>query len=1577
VFAQTPDIKWYTKDPKAKKYQLSTADELAGLAALVNNTAGLKETIDFKDKTITLAKDIDLSKYCHGSKFNNGKGWIPVGNCVDEYGECYGGVEFGGTFDGNGKTISGLASINKVGGDPEGRRTYNPGGLFGIVSGSLKNLGVVGANITGGGGIVGTLVDGSVSNCYFSGAITGDTTNGPAFVGGIVGWMRGGKVTNSHFTGTASGNDVAGGIVGDVGMFGKGGVVLNCYSIGTVRGGSGVGGIVGSLRGSSGNSRVTNCYSTAAISGVSSVGGIVGYVSNLAGTKEYFNLREEIIRMGFGSTGQRVNEKDLAKNFNRKLQTIKIFDTLNTGVSNNVALNASVKATGSRVRIPLIDMPNWEVDGLGFEPNRAPDASFNGGGRVVGGNDAGRLSGNAAFSGILNTVGNTMWDERNGSGINGEDISIDVIKADGTLGGRFTRKNGWVVQNGRLPGLLVEVVDMPTHLSVNRSHTPTPQPVLAPQPQEIEALPVFAQKKTSKEEVETQIRALEQKKQQEQANRMKAADANRPQRADLETIITKYEKLLDDCAAKKSDRCADVMYTLGSLYYDQGRDDFGKASERHAEAMKQYDRTGRGTPPTPLIPDYTKSLRMYWQLSREYPSFPKLPEAYYQMSQNYLVAGHLDTARIILEQLSQRFPNSPRVSAAQFRLGELAFMDNNFNKAYEHFKKVRKDQIDIISWEMNQYRLAECAYNTGDFDKAVEYFYNYVEACDRNEYTKKEFREMALEYMAISFSDMPNGFDEAVKFFNKNSGKPYEEQVIYMVGSKNRDHGQWDAAIDALSGALKKYPMYKDAPLARQKLIECFVVKKEHEKANKERESLIDDYGEGSKWYSANSKERKVIDIARGQVRRALGDIAIFYHGEGQKKKDKASFDKAMKRYNEFFSKFPDDKWRVFEYKYNVAEIYSSMGDCEKAAENYRFVSEEDISKYPRDKPNQIFISQEYVGYKVIVALETCRKKEMAKEGISEDKSYGLPSTKKLLDYCSIFQRRFPQSSNAADAMYLAGNIHFGGKNYGEAISAFKMVVDQYPNSKIYKNAARMLGTAYSSNNQFDMAMQTFKALLAKTPRDTKEYEEINELAAGAKYKEAENLKKNGNLAAAAAAFQAIAGEFQQGKVAEKGWFEAGVCFEEMKDYDQTAAIFEQLTDRFPRGTLRESSYIRAAENYKKNNKYDRAAQVYLTAANQIPKAGFAIPSLLSASECYQKMNRYDMAGKMFELIYERYANDPKTPQALYNAGLIFEKGKHYHNAINVYETIASRYPNSEFAAEALYLADKIRTAENLKNLVIPTTPIELPTNRSINSMVRVVERNLIDLRPMYVKRLREKPDLSGKVTVKLVINDSGRVISAIVTESTMGDSVFEAVMVSQIKNWNFGRINKPKSVVNLTYPFEFFPKNMPAVSMPKVESAAKKPEVEENLSELAALLNISHTPQQEEIVVKPVKNEALPNTSGDKPKISRNVSNGSVTGGRSGASIEPAMTRNMATLDREQKKYCYGHSISAGRVTIEFHINEFGKVNFVKIVESTISNPDFEAIIVSHAKSWNFEKIDKPGDVTKVIYPISVSQCQ
>ena len=76
----------------------------------------------------------------------------------------------------------------------------------------------------------------------------------------------------------------------------------------------------------------------------------------------------------------------------------------------------------------------------------------------------GILVGNVAFDGILNSDNVPVWTPKGATTINGQDISAIAIHLDGTIGGRFTAANGWITENGKLPGLFGNSVDMPEHL---------------------------------------------------------------------------------------------------------------------------------------------------------------------------------------------------------------------------------------------------------------------------------------------------------------------------------------------------------------------------------------------------------------------------------------------------------------------------------------------------------------------------------------------------------------------------------------------------------------------------------------------------------------------------------------------------------------------------------------------------------------------------------------------------------------------------------------------------------------------------------------------------------------------------------------------------------------------------------------------------------------------------------------------------------------------------------------------------------------------------------------------------------
>ena len=163
----TADTSWYTDHKTDTEYHFTTAEQLAGLAQLVNDKTA---SVSFEGKTIYLDNDLDLS----------GIQWTPIGN-GDNFIR-----HFAGTFDGQHHKIMNL--YHHYTGDELVRN-----GLFGVVSdgGTLKNLLVIDADIASNDGslLAGILADwvngGTVENCYTSGKIENNV--GDKMVGGLVG----------------------------------------------------------------------------------------------------------------------------------------------------------------------------------------------------------------------------------------------------------------------------------------------------------------------------------------------------------------------------------------------------------------------------------------------------------------------------------------------------------------------------------------------------------------------------------------------------------------------------------------------------------------------------------------------------------------------------------------------------------------------------------------------------------------------------------------------------------------------------------------------------------------------------------------------------------------------------------------------------------------------------------------------------------------------------------------------------------------------------------------------------------------------------------------------------------------------------------------------------------------------------------------------------------------------------------------------------------------------------------------------------------------------------------------------
>ena len=189
VLKGTPDTSWFDyKNPK-KQYQITSEEQLMGLASLVNEEQASRwkptRTETFEGVTFKLTKDIKLTGE-----------WTPIGMSES--------ICFAGSFDGNGHTISNVIIKNNA----------DSIGFFGYLKGEVKDLNLSGSiESTGGecGGVAGSLdPSASVTGCSAAMDI-----NAGKKTGGIVGSSNGGKIENCVNRGNVSGTYKVGGVVGE------------------------------------------------------------------------------------------------------------------------------------------------------------------------------------------------------------------------------------------------------------------------------------------------------------------------------------------------------------------------------------------------------------------------------------------------------------------------------------------------------------------------------------------------------------------------------------------------------------------------------------------------------------------------------------------------------------------------------------------------------------------------------------------------------------------------------------------------------------------------------------------------------------------------------------------------------------------------------------------------------------------------------------------------------------------------------------------------------------------------------------------------------------------------------------------------------------------------------------------------------------------------------------------------------------------------------------------------------------------------------------------------------------------
>ena len=336
-------IPWTGDGSSGIPYLIIYPSQLDLLAKMVNGTDGYTAN-DFQGKHFKLGNDITYSTTGLGENESN---YTAIGDGNSKY--------FQGTFDGDGKTISGIRIYT----------TDNSQGLFGYVyCGTVKNVILANSIIAGGdqvGGIVGNNSGAIVTNCIVESSVTINAGKSVAFHhGGIVG-RNTGTVSGCISAATVSNNGYSncncyGGIVGY-----STSTVMNCLYTGTTVTANSY---YGSVVGRSDYTLTNNYYTAIELGGVGGNGNAtVSADTDGARRARTITLGENVVLVGDETEAYNLSGLTAIGTGNYALRH---GSTIYSGTTQNITLNYT-GTIPEGYRLAYYSVNNEPVEGNTFE----------------------------------------------------------------------------------------------------------------------------------------------------------------------------------------------------------------------------------------------------------------------------------------------------------------------------------------------------------------------------------------------------------------------------------------------------------------------------------------------------------------------------------------------------------------------------------------------------------------------------------------------------------------------------------------------------------------------------------------------------------------------------------------------------------------------------------------------------------------------------------------------------------------------------------------------------------------------------------------------------------------------------------------------------------------------------------------------------------------------------------------------------------------------------------------------------------------------------------------------------------
>ncbi|MEO6463862.1 MAG: tetratricopeptide repeat protein, partial [Candidatus Eisenbacteria bacterium] len=613
-------------------------------------------------------------------------------------------------------------------------------------------------------------------------------------------------------------------------------------------------------------------------------------------------------------------------------------------------------------------------------------------------------------------------------------------------------------------------------------------------------------------------------------------------------------------------------------------------------------------------PDFAPAIARYEQLLARHPNFRRLDAALFNIASLERARGNEAAGDRRLEELIARAPQSELVTDAHVALGERAFDAKDFAGAERHFSAVAAR--DGAYAPMARYKQGYAALERRDAATAIEAFSALLALPGADSSSAAD----GLIQLARAIR-LGGGAPALGPFLDAHAGVPYAFELVRLVAAQEQEDGGFDRAAQAWRLGLERFPSRPEALDFAQNALAAWDARGREDERVAVRLDLGRHFAPGGPGAAAG---------AQGAVfgARAFLEGAFLVHERAKAKSDRPALERAVDLYRERARLYPAADSAALAAT-SEGEALFDLGRFAEAALAHERAARSGPATIAAHTPADTLRREAAFGA------------ALARERVAAAGSYRGPAERDSLERAiERLEKAAPGDSRLAP---LRLSLALGATEVADSARArrlFEQMAGRDTSEASRRSQAELGRLALAGKHWLEAEKQYAGAAAAyMAAGDRAEETRLLELAASARFKEAEDREAQGDSARAGDDFRALADRYPRFPRADVALYRAGLAHLASGAPRRAEEHLATLRELYPSSALADDALLRRAEAQLAAHDTSGAAATYASAP--LTTANF-VAAHEEAARLWRDMGSFTDA----EAAYRRIARDAPDAKA-------------------------------------------------------------------------------------------------------------------------------------------------------------------------------------------------------------------------------------------------------------------------------------------------------------------------------------------